>query len=507
LVRYIQTLAEWSVAGKRRRMRRLLPVLLLSLAALAAPGCRQQPEGAPRVVVIGGKPEIRDPAEGPLAASDAVLLENVAQGLVRFDASGNIVGGLAERWNVSDDGLSYIFRIASMNWPDGRKISAQQVAKLLKRTIAQRSDNPLKDSLGAVEDIVAMTDRVIEIRLVAPRPNLLALLAQPEMAILRGKLGTGPFSAAADEKSPGTLRLTRNVLSPDEESATKEEVLLSGAPVAEAVRAFANGEADLVLGGTFDDLPFAHRTKLPRGSLQFDPASGLFGLIPLHAANGLDDPDLRRMLAQAIDRDTFVAALGVPNLAARATLLEPGLDGMGVPVAPSWAATPLADRIAALRAEADGKFGAGPRPTFHVLLPEGPGAELVLRLLARSWGALGISVERAENERDADFALVDQVAPSASAGWFVRRFRCGAAAICDPEIDKLIDAARQTPVPQQRAALLQQTATRVDDGQLFLPITAPVRWSLVSGRIQGFAGNRFAIHTLTDLEQKPGTGN
>jgi [acyl-carrier-protein] S-malonyltransferase len=35
-------------------------------------------------------------------------------------------------------------------------------------------------------------------------------------------------------------------------------------------------------------------------------------------------------------------------------------------------------------------------------------------------------------------------------------------------------------------------------------LTAPVRWSLVSGRIQGFAGNRYARHTLTDLDQQPG---
>jgi oligopeptide transport system substrate-binding protein len=79
--------------------------------------------------------------------------------------------------------------------------------------------------------------------------------------------------------------------------------------------------------------------------------------------------------------------------------------------------------------------------------------------------------------------------------------------ICDPEIDKLMDAARETPVPQQRYALLQQAATRIDDAQLFLPITAPVRWSLVGRRVDGFAGNRFAVHTLTDLQQRPGTGN
>src|SRR6185369_16524340 len=136
--------------------RRVLSLALLACLALALAGCKPQVEGEPRVVVIGGEPRLADPAAGPLAASDAVLLQNVAQGLVRFDASGNIVGGLAERWNVSDDGLSYIFRIASAEWPDGRKITAEQVAKLLKRQIAGRSRNGLKDSVGAIDDIVAM---------------------------------------------------------------------------------------------------------------------------------------------------------------------------------------------------------------------------------------------------------------------------------------------------------------------------------------------------------------
>jgi len=58
------------------------------------------------------------------------------------------------------------------------------------------------------------------------------------------------------------------------------------------------------------------------------------------------------------------------------------------------------------------------------------------------------------------------------------------------------------PAPPQRYALLGQAAARVDEAQLFIPITAPIRWSLVSARIQNFAGNRYARHTLTDLEQQ-----
>src|SRR5205085_3732715 len=143
-------------------MRRLVAFMPFLALALAPGACRQQAEGTVRVVVIGGEPVLRDPALGPLTAPDEVLVQNVAQGLVRFDAAGNIVPGLAERWNVSDDGLSYIFRIASSEWPDGRKITAPQVARLLKRQPATRSKNPLKDSLGPVHVVVARTDRVYE---------------------------------------------------------------------------------------------------------------------------------------------------------------------------------------------------------------------------------------------------------------------------------------------------------------------------------------------------------
>jgi oligopeptide transport system substrate-binding protein len=78
--------------------------------------------------------------------------------------------------------------------------------------------------------------------------------------------------------------------------------------------------------------------------------------------------------------------------------------------------------------------------------------------------------------------------------------------VCDQQADELLDGARDTLVPAQRYALLAQAAARIDAAQLFIPLAAPVRWSLVSTRIQGFTGNRYARHTLTDLEQKPNNG-
>jgi peptide/nickel transport system substrate-binding protein len=485
-------------------MRRHIALLLLCALSLATGSCHEQPRGALKAVVIGAAPRLRDPSLGPLPPADAVLLASVAQGLVRFDANGNIVPGLAERWNVSEDGLGYIFRIASAKWPDGEQITAQQIARLLKRQLAERSRNPLRDSLGAIEDVVAMTDRVIEIQLLAPRPTLLSLLAQPELAILRGSSGTGPFTAVSTGGPGGEVRLSREINNGDEGQLEREEVLLAGAPAGAAITDFAASKTDLLLGGTFADLPLARQVQLPRGALRFDPASGLFGFVPMRAGAPLDNPEVRQLLAQAIDRGNLVAALGVPDLAPRATLLEPGLDGMPAPLAPAWIGTPLGDRIAALRSQSDRLLGKN-KPLIKVLLPAGPGADLLFQEIRRDWGAIGISVERAQRPTEADFALVDEVAPSTSASWFVRRFRCEITPVCDQQADELMEAARQSPVPAQRYALLVQAAARIDEAELFIPITAPVRWSLVSVRVQNFAGNRYARHTLTGLQQQPGS--
>ncbi|HVU29643.1 MAG TPA: ABC transporter substrate-binding protein, partial [Sphingomicrobium sp.] len=324
-------------------MRRLAALLALAALAMAPAGCRKQPQGNLKVVVIGASMALRDPATGPLSTPDEVLIANVAQGLVRFDASGNIVSGLAERWTVSDDGLSYIFRLASTNWPDGRKVTAEQVARLMKRQLSARSKNRLKDNLGAIQDIVAMTDRVIEINLIAPRSDLLSYLAQPEMGILRNGEGTGPFTAST---VPGSseLKLVREIVSPDEETTTREQLLLKASDASSSIQAFAASDSDLVLGGTFLDLPLVQRVKLPRNSLQFDPASGLFGLVPTRTDGPLAQAEARSLLSQAIDRDALVATLRVPGLVGRATLLEPGLEGLPAPVQPEWTATPIEQR-------------------------------------------------------------------------------------------------------------------------------------------------------------------
>lgn len=475
---------------------------LMMLVALAPGACHQPKVGASEVLVIGARPRLVDPAAGAPASADEALLGNVAQGLVRFDARGQIDAGLAERWNVSDDGLSYIFRLQSGNWPSGRRIDAREVARILNRQRRAASLNPLKDTVGAIDEIVAMTDRVIEIRLGAARPNLLQLLAQPEFAIVREGEGSGPFTLLPG-KSEDPLHLQRVTAGSDGDAELREFIDLNGLPAPSAVARFRSGEADVVLGGTFADLPVARGAKLPRGTLRFDPVVGMFALMPGRNAGPLADKALRSLIARAIDRDALVAALDVEGLAGRTTLLQPGLDGIADVAGPAWATVPLAQRRAGLVAEANSLFGKRPRPVLSVSFPAGPGATLLFSRLVADLAPLGIRLAPAAAGVAIDLRLVDEVAPSSSPAWFVRRLRCDRAAICDPAADMVMDSARATQSPQQRAQLLALAAQRIDSDQLVIPLAAPIRWSLVSPEFPGFAENRFARHTLSGLATKP----
>ncbi|WP_338502957.1 ABC transporter substrate-binding protein [Sphingomonas kaistensis] len=506
------------IAKPSRRMKPSVAVLMLLAAVAGLNGCRKPESGEVRALVIADRlPRLADPLSGDLSPGDLLLVGNVAQGLVRFDASGDIAPGLAERWAVSDDGLSYVFRLRSATWSDGRKVRARDVVRLMERQLARRRRDVLFDTVGAVREVVAMTDRVIAVELSAPRSHLLQLLAQPHFALVRGNSGTGPFTVVREEDH---LQLTRTLPGFDGDEAQEQRVRLAAAAAPAAIKMFVDGDTELVLGGTVSDFPLTAVVKLPRGSLRVDPVIGLFGLVPARSEGPAADPAIRALLDEAIDREAMVAALGVPGLQPRVSLLQPGVDGFTQYAQPPWAALTLEQRRAELverartlfpppvPAESDGGDAPAeaPRPTIRVAVPGGPGGEIILQRLAADWGPLGLQVEDA-GEGTADFRFIDEVAPSASPAWFLRRFRCQYVPVCSEEADQLLDAARLTGFPPQRVRFFADAERIMRAEVLFMPVAAPVRWSLAGRDVEGFAENRFARHTLTDLRSANGARN
>jgi ABC-type transport system substrate-binding protein len=142
---------------------------------------------------------IEEPATAGPASLDRPLAAQLAraataQGLVAFDEQGRVVPALADRWIVTDDGESYIFRLREGEWRNGDPLTARAARAALEAAMRAVRKTPLGLDLGAVDEVRVMAGRVIEIRLHRPMPHFLQLLAQPELGLVHRKLGDGPMT-------------------------------------------------------------------------------------------------------------------------------------------------------------------------------------------------------------------------------------------------------------------------------------------------------------------------
>ena len=465
--------------------------------ALALGACTRNSEpGTVTVSVIGGVPRLEDAGRAALPPPTRVLTGAVAQGLVRFDAGGQIEPGLAERWIVTDGGMSYIFRLSEVRWSDGGEVTAAEVVRHLRRQIAPASHNPLKPFLTAIDDIVAMTPQVIEVRLIRPRPDLLKLFAQPELAITRSGAGTGPLQRVDGD---GLLTAAPDPERVDGDGRTLADrsppIRLMGERAAKAVTRFARGGLDLVTGGSFADWPLVGLAGVAAPAIRIDPAAGLFGLAVSSREGFLADNTNRAAVAQAIDGEAAVRAVA-PTWATDQRLLPEQLDSAAAPAQPGWAAIPLPNRIAAARARV---AAFGQPVSLRIALPSGPGATRLWGQLARSLLAIGVTLERVGPEAPADLRLVDAVAPYDSARWYLAT----ACQPCSMEAQAALEAARQAPTLAERAQRIAEADAALTADVAFIPIARPFRWSLVAPRLRGWQANARAWHPLNHLLPDP----
>lgn len=471
------------------------PLILLLLSLLVA-SCSPGGESPITVSVIGETARPGNPNTKVLDAPARVMTGALMQGLVQYDARGEIEPALAERWMVTDDGLSYIFRVRRATWSDGTTVTAKDVAKSLRASLAPSSINPIKPLLSQVTEVVAMTDTVLEIRLREPQPGLLALLADPHMAITRNGRGTGPYRLF---RSFPSARILRPVVPPtagdiSEEELNRNERRVRGESAPLAIARFAEGNAALVLGGSFVDLPLVKAANLSGRVLRIDPVAGVFGLVPARASGPISDRRVRQALAMSIDRAALVQRFGIAGWAARETLMPGPIDNF-LEARPSWSSLLPADRIAeAARLIED--YGAPVQ--ISITLPEGPGSRLLFAQLASDWQRIGVTAQRASSSGLADLRLVDRVTPTAGAIWYLRPYACGFALLCSQAVSNALSIARRA-TREERARLYSEADQAISRDQLFIPLAMPLRWSLVTPQLTGFAENASGHHPLNRL--------
>ena len=481
----------------------LLP-LALSLAA-----CGRGGDGAIEVAVIG-EPADLFTTGNRLAPPGELVRAASAQGLVRLDEAGQLVPGIAERWIVTEDGESYIFRIREMDLPGGKRLDARSVRQSLSRAMAGLEGTTLGLDLAQVRDVRAMTGRVIEIRLKSPMPGFLQLLAQPELGVVISGTPAGPMTVT--RVGPSLAALT--ALPPEARGLPAQpgwaeevrSIRLAAGSAAEVTRAFSDGRFAVVLGGTLATLPLAPVGPLSRGTVRLDSALGLFGLDVRHARGFLASPANREALALALDREALIQPFNLAGWVPTTRVVAPGLpDDPGLS-GERWQGMEIEARraLAAGRVTRWRAANGGATPVLSLALPEGPGSETLFAGLAAQYREIGVVLARAQDAKSADLALRDRVARYAGARWFLNQFHCGlSAAICSPDVDLLVGLAVAARDPAEQAGYLADAENAFAAYNAFIPIGAPIRWSLVRSGVAGFAENPWASHPLFPLTRAP----
>lgn len=485
---------------------RFLPLSLLG--ALVLTGCGAGQEGAVDIAVVGDADSLFEKGVR-LSAPGQLLRAATVDGLVRLDANGDVVPALAERWIVTDDGRSYIFRLRDGAWPGGRELTSESVRDSLRRTLRSLSGTSMALDLARIAEVRAMAGRVVEIRLTSPMPDFLQLLAQPELGLFRNGEGQGLMTLEREDDlailQPVPPEALGEVEDPDWPKRSRD-LRVSPLAASKAIAQFDEGEVDVVLGGQIETLSLVDTGPLSRGTVRLDRVLGLFGLQVRAARGVLEDSSLREAVAMAIDRAAIIAPFNVGGWDATTRIVAPGLDDDLGTIGERWEALSLEDRQreAARRVAAWSAANGGASADITLFLPEGPGADIVFAELRKNLAAGGFTLGRAEKENAADLVWVDRVARYAAPDWFLNQFNCSLRrGVCSPEADARVKEARNAPDAASAAALLAEAEAELTSTNAYIPIGAPLRWSLVRGTITGFEPNRWGFHPLPPMAVRP----
>ena len=260
------------------------------------------------------EPPHLDPTAGAAAAIDEVVYANIFEGLTRIDRDGAVRPALAESWTVSDDGLTYSFRLREgVKFHDGTGFDSADVVFSFERAMAEDSANAQKGLFEPIASVAAPDPASVVITLKRPTGHFLFNLGWGDTVIVAPEsaggnkaepIGTGPFKFKRWVKGD-RVELVRN------EAYWGQPVALASATIkiipdaAAAVAAMLAGDVD-----AFANFPAPESMSLFEADPRFKVVIGSTeGETILSTNNGrapFDDLRVRRAIAHALDRQAVI---------------------------------------------------------------------------------------------------------------------------------------------------------------------------------------------------------
>ena len=292
--------------------------IALVVPATAAFGDQLAPSGgAVRDRIVVGmqlEPPILDPSASPAAAIAEMLYDNLCEGLAEFVPDGIPRPKLAESWDISADGLTYVFHLrAGVRFSDGTPFDAAVAKFSLARAMAPDSVNAQRARLAAVAAIDVVDARTLVLRLRRRTGSLLEYLAGAAFVMVapntasgnaQHPVGTGPFRFAAWRRGD-SVTLERNPVYRGEAPPLAAVTFRFIADPASAYAALMAGDIDV-----YTNYPAPESLAQFKADPRFTVSVGstetevLIGINERHAP--LSDLHVRRAISYALDRSAII---------------------------------------------------------------------------------------------------------------------------------------------------------------------------------------------------------
>jgi peptide/nickel transport system substrate-binding protein len=270
-------------------------------------------------IAIGIEPDTLDPA-AQTTTLVANLVSHMYENLVRVeDPMGDIKPQLAERWEVSSDGLTYTFFLRkNVKFHDGASFDANAVKATFDRLLNPKTRSPQRGVVGhtLIEEVKVVDQYTVTFKLKQPFAPFLRGLASTHSAIvsplalqkygtdlIEVPAGTGPFKFVSWKRGE-SLVLERF----DDywgEKATVKRVVIRFMPEAGTREAaLLAGDVDVAVLPPASDLP--KLTADPAVKVYTPPTQRII-FIALNTQWGpLKDARVRQALNYAVDKQAIV---------------------------------------------------------------------------------------------------------------------------------------------------------------------------------------------------------
>lgn len=483
-----------------------------------------------------------------VTVAEARLFSDLYQGLVMEDAKGAIIPGVAKTWDISPDGITYIFHLRdNAKWSNGEPVTASDFVFSFRRFLDPQTAAPYANVLFPIKNaqtvatgkmpkeelgVEAVDEQTLKITLEASTPYFVQLLSQTMSFPLNKKnveTYGKKFTAPENFVSNGAYQLVSFV--PNDKISMKKNPYYY--------------DADKVKIDVVNWLPFEDRSSCMRRfeakevqicsdvpAEQMDYVKQEFGK-QLHVApqlgsywldvkgkegSPLKDVRVRRAISMAIDRDFIASEVWRGTMLPSYSLVPPGIDNyVSDGVKQDFANVDILDRedkAKALLKEA----GVEPDSlTLELYYSTSENHKNVMASVADMLKNIGIKAKLNEMEgtsyfnylrEDGDFNL-------ARDGWradysdpqsFLFLYQTGNSfnypKWSNKDYDALLEKAAITTDLKARAEILADAERLLLKEQVIIPLLTYASRALVSDQSEGWQDNLKDVHATQWLSLK-----